>query len=531
MAPAPDPDLSSTSISDAAHPPKPDKAPTNPSPPRRRRIFVAHSIAEAGRSAWLPPVPILLFRLAVSAMLVSHVVFFSLAGDFSFRRYATWNYVGLTVAFISVLTCSLVELLRSDDDSQSDSVDEETGSVPTPVDDGTEVADKGLARAFAQVTVPLYQTFVTASLFGAVVFWAVVYSSENPNMTYPLLSLNAVAPFVALLDVLVSFSMRFRLVYIPLFVLYNSAYAAALYVFFRVSDLYVYIALDPSEQTRMSFILKLVGLGVGTVVAGLILCGLTALSGTSFVKRRAEKVHKKSVEGIDSSYVDSATTSPSDDSSDRPSVVTNSEAKKDEDLGPLKGMNGVVVVSEDKAEVVEDTEDIDQLFGKNFCEKDRKDRSSVPMPSRSSSGNISGVRRRLRNLSGHLSPSPSRGSFGEEDIASSRHSVSQFSVWDDLEADGIQTIQENEYFRMPGAYTGGEDEVVELKPMVRSESSHSGIIRRSTSGIKLSRSSSAGNGFARTVSGSKLAEALASTVFRASRAETSDGNEQRRQSG
>lgn len=463
-------------------------------------------------------------------MLVSHLVFFSLAADFSYRRYATWNYVGLTVAFISVLTCSLVELLRSDDDPQPEEPDEETGTVQAPIRLDQEQDEKGLARAFAQVTVPLYQTFVTASVFGAVVFWAIVYSSENPDFTYPLLSLNAVAPLVAVLDVLFSFSIRFRLVYVPLFVLYNAAYAVALYVFFRVSDLYVYITLDPSEQTRTSFILKLVGLSVGSVIAALILCALTALKEMSFVKRRAEKVHKKSSEETDSSYLDSAT-SPSDDSSDRPSVVTNSEGKKEEDSGPVKAMNGVVVVSEDKAEVVEDTEDIDKLFGRDFCEKDRKDRSSVKMQRRNSSGNGSAVRRRLRNMSGHLSPSPSRGSMGEGDASSSRHSVSQFSVWDDLEADGVNTIQEHEYFRMPGAYTGGEDEVVELKPMVRSESGQSGIMRRSTSGIRLSRSSSTGSGFARTVSSSKLAEALASKVLRASRTEKASGNEQRPQSG
>lgn len=497
----------------------------------RVRFFSGHSIAEAGRSSWVGAIPILLFRLSVSAMLVSHVVFFSLSGDFSFRYYSTWSYVALTLAFLLVLVSSLVELLRSDDDDASQQHDEEAARDTTSSAVTIEPVDRGVSKLFAQLTVPIYQVAVTAAVFGAIVYWAFIHPSQDKSITYSVLSLHVIAPGVALLDMIFSLSMRFRLVYVPLFLLYNAVYATVLYVFLKVDDYYEF--LDPSQQGKISFAAKAVGLSFGSVILALILCAISVAKEFSFVRRRADIVHKRKVDESDKSEPDEATL-PTEDTSETSGELkgrgSKGSLKDDEDSAGGKRTDEVVVINEDVAEVVEDTEDEEKLFGTDTIEK--RDRSSLPITRQTSSiSGIGGKRKLYRMSSTGLARSHSGGSI-EDEATSLRNSMSQFSVWEDLDMDGIHARAGEEYFKMPGVYTGGEDEVVKLAALPRTDSNKSGRISRSGSGRRLSRSSSnTSGGFMRSISSAKLSDLAGSRLVYHTAAKNLASSGQKPQSG
>lgn len=441
--------------------------------------------------------------------------------------------MALTLAFLLVLVSSLVELLRSDDDGASHQHDEEAAPDPASTAVATEPVDRGVSKLFAQLTVPIYQVAVTAVVFGAVVYWAFVHSSSNEGITYSVVSLNAVAPGVALLDMLLSLSMRFRMVYIPLFLLYNAVYATALYAFLKVDDYYEF--LNPSEQGKISFTAKVVGLIFGSIIVAVILCAISVAKELSFVRRRATEVHKKKVMDESDKIEQDETTLPSENTSEASGELkdkgSKGSLKEEEDSTGGGKMDNVIVISEDVAEIVEDTEDEDKLFGTDTVEN--KDRSSLPINSRTSSMSGTGGKRRLYRMSSTgLTRSHSGGSIDGEG-ALSRHSASQFSVWENLDMEGLHAKQGEEYFKMPGVYTGGEDEVVKLARLQRSDSDKSGFLSRSGSGRRLSRSSSNTSGsFMRSISGAKISDlAAGSSLSHHRAAKNLAGSNQRPQSG
>lgn len=470
-------------------------------------------------------------------MLVSHLVFFSLSAEFSFSRYSTWAYTALTLAFLLVLVSSLIELLRSDDDDASQHVDEEAPPHLTPPSHPGEPVDRPLLKVLAQVTVPIYQVAVTAQTFGCIVYWAFVHPSQHDPITYPLLSLNVAAPAAALFDMFFSLSIRFRLVYVPLFALYNAAYAAALYAFFKLHDRYVYLFLDPSESTKISFVAKVVGLSFASVILALILCLISATKELPFVKRRADKLHNnKFVDKSDFSEPDGGS-SPSEDTSEASRVLKTKQAgsEKEAHFASAGTSEKMSVINEDVAEVVEDTEDEEKLFGSDPVRMlEARDRSSLPISSRTSSLNGVGAKKRTVRISSFtgMARSLSGGSLGE-DGAMSRHSMSQFSVWDELDVEGLHPKPGEEYFKMPAAYTGGKEEVVKLTPLPRDDSNKSGILSLSGSAKRLSRTSSNLSGsFMKSLSTSRISGlAAASSLAHTGAARTTASSTQRPHSG
>lgn len=473
-----------------------DSSPTknNSRPARARRrvpCFGGHSVEEAGASLWLPTTVLLLFRLAVAAMLIGHTVFFSLTGAFSFRLYATWAYVGLSVAFLGAVTCSLLDLLRDGDEEEAPVPDVEEGGRPADQLLRLEPRDSGFAYFVAQVTVPLYQVFVTATLFGAIVFWAAILPEQSANVDYPLLALNAVAPGVAAIDLLLSLSMHFRLVYIPLVVLFNAAYAAALFAFYKMEDIYVYNFLNPS-QPKGEFIAKAVGLAVASVGAPLFLYALSLVRDL-LLRRRARKNHKSEQAEV-KSVSDKEGGNGSEDTSDSSQGVQTAErgvsANKVEETSHEFDVDEIVVGESDEERAVFSAGSVD-----------RQDRRSAPICKRPSTVNTAGSNKRWyrASSSGRMQASPSGSTLFEEDLELR-------TVWDEFELDGVHARPEDEYFKMPAAYNDGKEEVVKLTPIVRSDSGRGRQFARSVSGRQLFRSGS-GRQFVRTGSGRALARA------------------------
>lgn len=472
-------------------------------PPVRRfriRLFSGHSVAEAGRSAWFDTRVLLLFRLAASAFLVGHVVFFSLNKDISFRHYVAWSFTGLAVAFLPVLTCSLLEVLRMDDDDddlQGDAAprDEEEGEgrAVDPEPSG-EPCDSGLSYVLAQVAVPAYQIFVTAILFSSIVFWAAINPAQPAKFNYPLSAVHIIAPALALLDMLLSMSMRFRFVYVPLFVLFNGAYAGALYAFFKIDNMYVYLFLDRSVQEESSFIAKVSGLAVATVIWPLFLCAVSIARDLSFVKRRREKIHKSKFGDADESDRGEDSGHSSEGTADSfPAIREQAVDLATENSSEGQFDRTLTKTIEDRSEAEEKTSGAvyaDDIRLTRSESQEARDRLSVPIMRRGQSLNGVNSGRRWQRMSagGRMSASRSGSSIGEGEGMVRQDSRS--SAWE-LEVDSLQAKHEDEYFRMPGVYTrDGEQEVVKLAPIPRSGSGS--VHRLSRSGSKrLSRASSA----------------------------------------
>lgn len=483
-----------------------DSSPKKKSKPARakRRVpcFGGHSVEEAGSSLWLPVTVLLLFRLAVAAMLIGHAVFYLLTGAFSFRLYATWAYLGLSVTFLAAVTCSLLDLLRDEDEEDVPVSDEEEGGRPADVLLGQEPRDTGFAYFVAQVTVPLYQIFVTVTLFGAIVFWAAILPEQSADVDYPLLALNTIAPGVVVVDLLLSLSMHFRLAYIPLVVLFNAAYAAALFAFYKLEDIYVYNFLNPS-QPKGEFVAKAVGLAVASVIAPLFMYALSIFR--DLIVRRRERKNDKAEKAEVKSVSDKEGGNSSEDTSDSSQGVQivaerAVSANKIEESSHEFDIDEVVVAESDEERSVFSAGSID-----------RRDRSSVPLSKRPSNLNTAGSNKRWyrTSTSGRMQMSMSGSTLGE-DIES--RTVSQ---WGELELDGVHARPEDEYFTMPAAYNGGKQEVLKLTPILRSDSGPGRQFARSVSGRQLFRSGS-GRQFVQSSSGRALARAPSDSGIRRS---------------
>ncbi|CDF35270.1 unnamed protein product [Chondrus crispus] len=423
-------------------------------------------------------------------MLVSHMVYFTLTSAFSPRLYATWAYAGLALAFVGAVFCSLMQLLREDIVKEAMRVDEEDGGHAADTLLGQEPVDRGLARFVAQVTVPLYQVFVTVSVFGAVVFWAAILPVQSADISYPLLALNAIAPAVAVLDVLLSMSIEFRLVYVLLVALFNAAYAGTLYVFYKTDGIYVYNFINPSQE-KGAFIAKTTGLAVASIVAGLFVYSVTAFSGLMFRRRSAEKKTKKGDK--DDSTADVKSVSDKDVELESQVTLDSSQDVQSEEK------RNISAPTEDSHEFDEDevvVADMDEKSkGNSKSSMEKRNRHSVPTQSPELARSGSNRRWYRSSTAGRLQGVISLSSLAEEAVEDR-----PISVWEEKGVDSAHAPQESEYFTMPAAYNGGRNEVVKLTPVV-----HAGTqFARSGSGRQLFKSGS-GRHFVRSGSGRAIA--------------------------
>lgn len=436
-------------------------------------------------------------------MLVGHLIYFGLTGAFSFRLYATWAYAGLVLTFLFTVTCSLLDLLRDDTNDQPTADEEEGGHSANASLPEQQDQDSGFSYFVAQVTVPLYQVFVTATLFGAIIFWAAILPAQSATIDYPLLALNAVAPAVAAIDLVMSLRMQFRLVYVPLVILFNAAYAAALFAFYKLEDIYVYVFIDPA-QPKGEFVAKAVGLAAASVVAPLFLYALS-LARDLFVRRRGRKNNKepeKEKEKKRESDVDDKSVSEGDPGVESENTSDSSQVVQNDAIAPPVQMGRDHEFDVDEV-VIADSDDEKTILSNRSV--DRRDRSSVPISKRPSVINSGSNKRWYRSsTSARMQTSLSGESLGE---------VEQMSQWDELELEGVQVKAEAEYFTMPAAFNGGKEDVVKLTPVMRGDASNQ--FARSGSGRQLFRSGS-GRHFVRSTSGRALARSSSGSSIRRS---------------
>lgn len=436
-----------------------------------------HHLKEPATSVCFGPKILLILRLAATAILIAHLIFFSLRGDFSYRLYSTWNYAGLSLAFFLVLITSLLHVLRDepnlDDPPEQFSATQAEGMItdverqplgPAPL------PDPKLARALTRIAVPLYFIFVTATLFATAVYWAAIHPTapDSLSFSYPLIILKVFAPAVALFDFLLTFRMRFRFLYVLLYILYNGIYVAALVIFDKLQGDPVYALFDTSVQSTNQFLIKSASIAASSVAAALIMYALSylpALSSCFTGKPRRPKSKR------------SHPTDPSDASGTNASDTTSeSSASKSPDQVRRK--------SSDDSDPLKLTRNEDSHIRISRSSK-KNDRLSLPI---TATGTISPSTsaNRFRSSSARFAKSRSSSSLGSHGTQGSfsRSNSENRSSWQQMEQPVAQV--EDEYFAMPSAL--GETQKIKLnRPMPRTESGSSlpGILSRSGSGRML----------------------------------------------
>lgn len=475
----------------------------------RLLLFQPHHVYEASRSRWFDTRVLLVFRVAVVAFLLCHLVLFSLRGDFNFREYTIWNVIGLVVALFLTLMCSLLDLLR--DESEYDQAPEpDQGQGEGMITDverqpvgGAALPDPVLLRSLTRLAVPIYQTFITASIFGAVIFWAAIYDSSVTPFSYALIVHAVAAPALAAIDFFGSLNMRFRLIYVLVYTIYNALYGVALWAFGQFGDTQVYSFFDSSTQSTGQLIAKIGGVATASVFCGILFYGISSLAGFSWScvswGRSSTDGASEKERALKDSEVAPTTSSDetSDVSQDRMSKGREfaSESAADEATSPRMEDER----EEEMAVVVGSEDELD--LGDLGCEK--ADRLSLPISQGPMRNSESGKWFRVSSAS-RLAASLSGGSIGEDGrrfSGGANSDTSRPSEWDSMEPPSA--MLEDEFFAMPAVYSqrGIEREVVKLQPLPRSESGRSiGGILRSDSGRRIARDHS-GRSIGRSGSG------------------------------
>lgn len=392
--------------------------------------------------------------------------------------------------------CSLLDVIRDDEhehqlpvnsSATSDIPDVERQSI-SQID---PPSDPRLARFLTRITVPLYQSFTTATIFGTIVYWAAIFDATNTPLSYHVLVLSAIAPAIAIFDFFLSMRMRFRLVYIPFYILYNAAYALFLWLHARITDTVVYDFLD-STQSQQDFVAKTAGLSIASVVAAFMMYSISLAINACVMHmwptgEAANKLDKASDNGTTSG---NTSKSSSDDSSE------------EHETGVLLPNNSELCV------VVGNEDDLDLSGSFDLM----IDRSSAKIHQAKGSMAGSPSAKWFRTGSGRMVKTRSNNSVGMENGGMGiARSDSQNSTWDAWEQPAPRL--EDEYFAMPAVYAeqGVEREIVKLKPMPRNDSDRSGRFSRSVSGVSLTRALS-GTSLERSGSGSRPSRAGGASV-------------------
>lgn len=414
----------------------------------------------------------MLLRLFAASSLLGHLVFFALRRDFRLTEYLTWNYIALTLALLLALTCSLLDLLQDRPHHQDNETPintnlhnlvgdvERQSSTPAP-----PTSHPKFLSLLTRITVPVYQLAVSATVFGATAFWAVVYTNATIPLNYALLAQAVAAPLFALTDFFVSFRMNFRLVYILPYLAYNAAYVVAAYTLTERAYLFIFLRRDASTS---SFAAKAAGLASACVLTAVVFYFLTSLRSLRSSKSLPAAISAKSKSRILADRADSASATSSNHS----------------DLSQL-GLRRVPTNSFGDGIQFVDVENEDKLD--RSASSTAPDRASVPIHL---GGGGSGRSSWLRVSSARLTTSLSNHSRGEGRPGFSRNSSTN-SMWEAMQSPTPK--KETEVFQMPSCYTyttGNENELVRL-PMPRAPSSRTiPTTSRSTSG-QFSRNNSA----------------------------------------
>ncbi|CAN8064152.1 unnamed protein product [Agarophyton chilense] len=468
------PDMIASSDSESVHSASPT---THPHLFRAPLLFQPHAFTEASRSVCLPLSVLLLLRLFPVASLVGHLVFFSLHADFNFTEYLTWNYFALTLALLLALTCSLLDVIHDHPDQQ----DNESQEFPTlaehnKADDverqsriATPSSQPKWLLFLTRLTVPAYQLAVSATIFGAVVFWAAVYPNATIPLTYALLAQAVAAPAIAIVDFFLSFHMNFRLIYIFLYILYNAAYVAVAYTLTERAYIFVFLRRDAS---RSAFAAKAAGLAAACLFTAVLLYFITALRSLRSTRSLPDAI--------------SARSKSKRILEDRPESASRSAASSHSHHSDLSQLGLRRIPSNsfyDSAEFVhvENEDQIDQSTSLSA-----RDRASVPIDL---GGGSSGRSSWFRASSARLTATLSGGSAGEARPGFARTSSSS-SVWEDMDQPAPQ--KEDEVFSMPACYNATKQhELARMSQVPRIDSAKQlpRLVSRQASG-RFSRTSS-----------------------------------------
>lgn len=256
----------------------------------------------------------------------------------------------------------------------------------------------------------------------------------------------------------------------PVFLVYNAAYGAAMYAWGRADGSWEYAWL--TGLSTGGLIGRLGGLFGGSILVALGLCGITRFGVKVGQKQKSDKgedMTEGSSEEEDMSEDGGKTKRVSESSDDSENSAKKNEASKDLDS--------------EEAKEVKNTEDLEELFGGT----EAGERRSLPIFRTSKSVKTHERRRSL----GRARSSKWETEGSENSLGDAKSSV--MSVWDELDVEGMHAKKEEEYFTMPAAYTGGEEEKVKLTPpkLQTSGSGRSvGLVRDGS--WRLSRSGSRG---------------------------------------
>lgn len=229
-------------------------------PPPRRLFFGGHSLAEAGGSVCFPTSLLFVWRLLIAGLAVGMLVYIVVRGDGNSRlnllRLPSIVFLVFVAAALLTMACSGFYMTMY--------------SSATPHVTAAAHISGSRGTGLANITTPLHQMVLCASLFLTPVYWAFLRASTP--VTTAELALHGL-PLVSFgLDLLFSGRLRYKFFYSVLASLLGALYFGLAWVFYANggNPLHMYEALDHRDMSQGRAIAIYASISAWTLVASII---------------------------------------------------------------------------------------------------------------------------------------------------------------------------------------------------------------------------------------------------------------------
>lgn len=234
-----------------------------------RPIIGGHSISEAGGSIWIPTFLLLLWRLICTCASIFALVLFSATGDIQYQLIGSWTFVATCLAWMLATFSSLRYLLFPQTATLSHG--------------------KHSYSLLANLTVPIYQIFLTSGLIIDLLYWTVL-RERGMKVSVPEIVLYILSTTLLFIDLLISLRMNFRFWYIIGSILFAVIWIGFSWVWEKIKGIQPYTIGDIIENKIGRTVLIQLSLAFGHLISGAFVLLVNRINRISAVSHKIEKI-------------------------------------------------------------------------------------------------------------------------------------------------------------------------------------------------------------------------------------------------
>ena len=234
-----------------------------------RPIIGGHCISEAGGSTWIPTFLLLLWRLTCTCASILALVLFSATGDIQYQFIGSWTFLATSLAWMLATFSSLRYMLFP-----------ETAALSH---------GKHSYSLLANLTVPIYQIFLTSGLIIDLLYWTVLREREmKVNLSEIVVYILSTA--LLFVDSLISFRMNFRFWYMVASILFAVVWIGFSWTWRKITGTQPYTVGDTIGNDIRRTVLIQLSLAFGHLISGAFVLLVNRINRIPLVSHKIDKI-------------------------------------------------------------------------------------------------------------------------------------------------------------------------------------------------------------------------------------------------